>query len=116
MAHVKRRVETRTSKDGTVSSVTVYQAVWREHANGRDKTKEFRRKSDAERFLVDMQHRLFTGAYADPLLGKTPFREAAERYLALGVWRPSTRRAATEKLRYAIEEFGDRRARRRVTC
>lgn len=108
MPHVKKRVKNRRRADGTVSSSTVYQAVWREHPNAPDKTKEFRRRGDAERFLVDVQHRLHTGAYTDPALGRTPFREVAERYLALGVWRPKTRQTATEKLRYAIDEFGDR--------
>ena len=79
MPHVKKRVKTRERQDGTVVSTTVYQAVWREHANAADKTKEFRRKGDAERFLIDVQHRLMTGAYTDPVLGRTPFREVADR-------------------------------------
>ena len=108
MPHVKKRVKTRERQDGTVVSTTVYQAVWREHANAADKTKEFRRKGDAERFLIDVQHRLMTGAYTDPVLGRTPFREVAERYLSLGVWKPKSRQTATEKLRYAIDKFGDR--------
>jgi hypothetical protein len=91
MPHVKKRVKTRERQDGTTVSTTVYQAVWREHANGADRTKEFRRKADAERFLVDVQHRLMTGAYTDPVLGRTPFREVAERYLSLGVWKPKSR-------------------------
>ena len=77
-------------------STTVYQAVWREHANGTDKTKEFRRKGDAERFLIDVQHRLMTGAYTDPVLGRTPFREVADRYLSLGC---GSRRAVRPQLR-----------------
>jgi integrase len=105
---VKKRVKNRKKHDGTVVSTTVYQAVWREHANAPDRIKEFRRKGDAERFLVDVQHRLLTGAYTDPALGRTPFREVAERYLSLGVWRPKSRQTAVEKLRYAIDHFGDR--------
>jgi integrase len=108
MPHVKKRVKTRERQNGTVVSTTVYQAVWREHANAADKTKEFRRKGDAERFLIDVQHRLMTGAYTDPVLGRTPFREVADRYLSLGVWKPKSRQTATEKLRYAIDKFGDR--------
>jgi len=108
MPHVKKWVKTRERQDGTTVSTTVHQAVWREHANGADRTKEFRRKGDAERFLVDVQHRLMTGAYTDPVLGRTPFCEVAERYLSLGVWKPKIRQTATEKLRYAIDKFGDR--------
>ena len=44
MPHVKKRVKTRERQDGTTVSTTVYQAVWREHPNGADRTKEFRRK------------------------------------------------------------------------
>ena len=108
MPHVKKRMKTRERQDGTVVSTTVYQAVWREHANAADKTKEFRRKGDAERFLIDVQHRLMTGAYTDPVLGRTPFREVADRYLSLGVWKPKSRQTASEKLSYAIDKFGDR--------
>ena len=39
MPHVKKRVKTRERQDGTVVSTTVYQAVWREHANAADNTK-----------------------------------------------------------------------------
>ena len=57
---------------------------------------------------MDVQHRLLSGAYTDPELGRTPFSHVAARYLELGVWRPRTRQSATEKLRYAVEHFGDR--------
>jgi integrase len=108
VAHVKKRVRTRRAADGRDVTSTWYEAVWREHAHAPDRTKTFKRKADAERFLVDVQHRVMTGAYADPQLGRTPFKHVAARYLELGVWRPRTRVTATEKLRYAVEYFGDR--------
>lgn len=108
VAHVKRRVRTRVRPDGSTVSVTTFQAVWREHPQAPDRTKTFKRRAEAERHLVDVQHRLLTGAYASPELGRTPFRVAADRYLGLGVWRPRTRQSATEKLRYAVDHFGDR--------
>src|SRR5262249_43897740 len=73
-----------------------------------EQSKAFARKADAERYLVDVQHRLLTGTYAPPQLGRTPFRDVAARYLARSTWRPRTRQSAEERLRYAIAYF-DRR-------
>lgn len=101
MAHVRRR----TLKDGRTP---VYLATWREHPAGPEQSKAFARKGDAERYLVDVQHRLLTNTYANPQLGRTPFREVAERYLARATWRPRTRQSAEERLRYAVAQFGDR--------
>ncbi len=56
MAYVRRRL----LKDGKTA---VYLAMWREHAQGKKLSKSFERKADAERHLVDMQHRLLTGTY-----------------------------------------------------
>jgi integrase len=75
---------------------------------GKEMSKSFERKADAERHLVDMQHRLLTGTYAPPRLGRTPFSEVALRYRQRGNWRPRTHRTVEERLRYAIAHFGDR--------
>ena len=61
MAYVRRRL----LKDG---KTVVYLAMWREHAQGKELSRSFERKADAERHLVDMQHRLLTGTYAPPRL------------------------------------------------
>ena len=57
MACVRRR----TLKDGKTA---VYLAVWKEHPAAPERTKAFARKADAERHLVDVQHRLLTGTCA----------------------------------------------------
>src|SRR5215204_219963 len=101
MAHIRRR----TLKDGKTPA---YLAVWKEHPSGPEQTKTFARKADAERYLVDVQHRLLTGTYAPPQLGRTPFPDVAARYLARSTWRPRTRQSAEERLRYAIAHFADR--------
>jgi hypothetical protein len=101
VAYVRRRLR----KDG---KTVVYLAMWREHAQGKEMSKSFERKADAERHLVDMQHRLLTGTYAPPRLGRTPFSEVALRYRQRGNWRPRTHRTVEERLRYAIAHFGDR--------
>ncbi|MEO8267279.1 MAG: helix-turn-helix domain-containing protein [Ilumatobacteraceae bacterium] len=92
-------------KDG---KTVVYFAMWREHAQGRELSRSFERQADAERHLVDMQHRLLTGTYAPPRLGRMPFSEVALRYRQRGNWRPRTHRTVEERLRYAIAHFGDR--------
>lgn len=101
MAYVRRRL----LQDG---KTVVYLAMWREHPQGKELSKSFERKADAERHLVDMQHRLLTGTYAPPRLGRTPFSEVAQRYRQRGNWRPRTHRTVGERLRYAVEHFGDR--------
>ena len=42
--------------------------MWREQAQGKELSRSFERKADAERHLVDVQHRLLTGTYAPPRL------------------------------------------------
>ena len=95
----------RSLKDG---KTVVYLAMWREHAQGKELSRSFERKADAERHLVDMQHRLLTGTYAPPRLGRTPFSKVALRYRQRGNWRPRTHRTVEERLRYAIAHFCDR--------
>src|SRR4051794_39570461 len=101
MPFVRRRV----LQDG---KTPVYLAVWREHPQAREQTKTFARKADAERHLVDVQHRLLTGTYAPPQLGRTPFNDVVDRYKARATWRPRTRQTADEGLRYAVAYFDHR--------
>ena len=92
--------------------------MWREHAQGKELSRSFERKADAERHLVDMQHRVLTGTYAPPRLGGTPFSEAALRYRQRGNWRPRTHRTVEERLRYAIAHLATGRSPRsaRAMC
>ena len=101
VAYVGRRLR-------KAGKTVVYLAMWREHAQGKEQSKSFERKADAERHLVDMQRRLLTGTYAPPRLGRTQFSEVALRYRQRGNWRPRTHRTVEERLRYAVAHFGDR--------
>jgi len=101
MAYVRRRL----LKDG---KTVVYLAMWREHAQGKELSRSFERKADAERHLIDMQHRLLTGTYAPPRLGRTPFSEVALSFRQRGNWRPRTHRTVEERLRCAIAHLSDR--------
>ncbi len=46
-----------------------YRARWRESPGGPQKSRTFGRKAEAERFLVDVQHRLLTDTYTPPTAG-----------------------------------------------
>jgi integrase len=60
---------------------------------GRERSKSFVRKIDAERFLVGIEDAKLRGAYVDPAAGKIPFGPWAERwYASTAALRPTTRR------------------------
>jgi hypothetical protein len=61
--------------------------------SGRERSKSFTRKVDAERFLVAIEDAKLRGAYVDPAAGKIGLGEWAERwYAATAHLKPSTRR------------------------
>ena len=69
-----------------------WRARWRDPA-GRERSKSFARKVDAERFLVGVEDAKLRGAYVDPAAGKVELGEWAERWFATtATLRPSTRR------------------------
>jgi hypothetical protein len=60
---------------------------------GRERSKSFTRKVDAERFLVAIEDAKLRGAYVDPAAGRVPFAEWAERwYNTTAALRHTTRR------------------------
>ena len=61
--------------------------------SGRERSKSFARKVDAERFLVSIEDAKLRGAYVDPAAGRVPFAEWAERwYNTTAALRHTTRR------------------------
>jgi integrase len=61
--------------------------------SGRERSKSFTRKGDAERFLVAVEDAKLRGAYVDPAAGRVPFAEWAERWQrTTATLRPSTRK------------------------
>jgi integrase-like protein len=61
--------------------------------SGRERSRSFARKIDAERFLVAIEDAKLRGAYVDPAAGKIGLGEWAERwYAATAHLKPSTRR------------------------
>ena len=67
-----------------------YRARWREYPGAPQKTKQFRRKKDAELFLDAIRGDLAHGRYVDPAGSLTVFRDYAEQWRAGQVHRPST--------------------------
>jgi integrase len=69
-----------------------WRARWRDPA-GRERSKSFARKIDAERFLTSVEDAKLRGAYVDPSAGKAPFGPWAERwYASTAALQPTTRR------------------------
>jgi Phage integrase, N-terminal SAM-like domain len=68
-----------------------WRARWRDPA-GKERSKTFARKIDAERFLLSTEDSKLRGAYVDPAAGRIPFGEWAERwYSSTAHLKPSTR-------------------------
>jgi hypothetical protein len=65
MAHIERRV-----RSGKVN----YRARYRDPA-GRERSKSFSRKVDAERWLAEIEHAKTRGAWTDPALGMVQFSD-----------------------------------------
>lgn len=86
-----------------------WRARWREFSSGPQKTKSFPRKVDAERFLVDVQHRLLSGTYTPPRAGLLTVAAYAEEWTARRHWRAATSERRERELRlYILPEFGPR--------
>ena len=77
--------------------------------SGRERSKSFARKVDAERFLVAVEDAKLRGAYVDPAAGRVPFAEWAERWeRTTATLRPSTRKDyATLLKNQVLPAFGD---------
>ena len=86
-----------------------YRARWREYPGGPQRTRQFDRKGDAERFLDGIRGDLAHGHYVDPAGARTAFRECAEAWRAAQVHRPSTATQAETYLRlHAYPTLGAR--------
>lgn len=86
-----------------------YRARWREYPGGPQKTRQFERKGDAERFLDGVRGELARGLYIDPDGGRVRFREYAEQWRTAQIHRASTAAQAETYLRvHAYPYLGNR--------
>jgi integrase len=84
-----------------------WRARWRD-PNGRQKTKVFDRKVDAERWMIEIEHRKHVGEYVDPAAGRVTFRDYAEPWRERQVHAPSTRQQVeTYFRRHVMPTLGD---------
>jgi integrase len=76
---------------------------------GREHSKGFGRKVDAQRWLDEFTAAVVTGQYVDPKAGQITFRDYAERWRAMQVQRPSSQAHVETMLRrHAYPALGDR--------
>lgn len=85
-----------------------FRARYREFPGGPQRTKTFQRKSQAERWLTEVNHRLLSGSYLPPEAGRTTLREWSETHLARQPWRASTKATASASIDHALAVLGDR--------
>jgi integrase len=78
-------------------------------SSGREHSKHFARKTDAQRWLDEVTAAIVTGQYVDPRSGRITFREYAERWRSAQMHRPSTENYIERQLRrHAYPILGDR--------
>jgi integrase len=87
-----------------------WQACWQDPDTGREVTRSFPRKVDAQRHLEGVLGDLLRGEYVRPEDGRVTFEEYAERWRASQVSKPSTARKIDQVLRlHAYPVLGTRR-------
>lgn len=95
-----------------MASVRKWKGSWQARyrgADGRQLSKSFDRKVDAERFLTTMEASKLRGDWVDPALGRRQFGEVAFEWQAAQIHRPSTQAQVQTHLRvHILPFFGDR--------
>jgi integrase len=77
--------------------------------DGRERSKTFQRKVDAERFLAAVETDKLRGSYVDPRRGRVTFGSYAKEWLGAQPVRPSSRRTYDAYLRnWLLPAFGSR--------
>jgi integrase len=115
MAHIQDRWEKTT--DGQRVRTNRYGKGRRWQAryhdpDGRERTRDFERKQDAERFLAMITADVLRGSYVDPNAGKVRFAEVAQNWLDAQTFGDSSREATEIRLRlHANAHFGHREIR-----
>ncbi|HET8621678.1 MAG TPA: site-specific integrase [Acidimicrobiales bacterium] len=87
-----------------------WRARWREYPGGPQRARHFARKIDAERFLVDVEHRLLAGSYVPPAAGRMRVEDFAAEWMARRRpgWRDSTAQRYERELRlHVFPKLGD---------
>lgn len=75
--------------------------MWRDH-DGRQRSKSFERKGDAQKHLATVEADLLRGTYVDPRSGRVTLAEYAEDWMSKQQWRHATRTLADSHMRNHI--------------
>lgn len=70
-----------------------WEAAWREYPGGPERTKQFRRRVDADQYLVRVRHDLATNAYISPSKRRVTVEDYYSPWAARQAWRTATRTA-----------------------
>lgn len=77
--------------------------------DGRERSKTFQRKLDADRWLASIEGDKVRGTWVDPAAGRQLVRDYIEAWSSAQVWRESTRQQVGSHLRnHVLPAFGDR--------
>lgn len=83
-----------------------WRARWRAYPGAPQQSQSFAKKSDAESFLLDLEHGKATGAYVDPTLGRMTFGKWWESWRATRVdLKPSTMNRDVTYYRNYVEPY-----------
>ncbi|MFI6152156.1 tyrosine-type recombinase/integrase [Kitasatospora sp. NPDC051170] len=86
-----------------------WRARYRDH-DGKEHSRHFERKVDAQRWLDEVTASIVTGQYVDPRSTKVPFKQYAERWCSAQPHRPSTAKAVAQHLRCYVYPSWEKRA------
>lgn len=78
--------------------------------DGREHSRHFDRKVDAQRWIDEVTASVITGRYVDPRSAKKPFKEYAEEWRANQPHRPSTAKAVEQHLRCYVYPAWEKRS------
>ena len=86
-----------------------YRARWREYPGGPQKTRQFTRKADAQRFLMEMEVDKARGQWIDPRGADEPLAAWTDEFLSLARrLAPKTQETYRRDLsRFVLPRFGD---------
>lgn len=99
MAHIEDRWQDRDkNRTGRWGTGKRYRARYADAA-GRERSRSFTRKGDAETFLANVQADLLKGSYVDPDAGRVTLREYAGRWLDGQAFGDSSRETVERRLR-----------------
>lgn len=105
MASIQKRVTTRKVLDANgrerVVTTTRHRARYRDEA-GKEHSRHFPRKVDAQKWLDEVTASMVTGMYVDPKAGQATLRAYAKTWQSIQVSSPSTKRIVDNALRLHI--------------